>query len=267
MVRQSRWLGGAFAYLFFVAASWAQGSGSGFHSESPEDFHIEVTGAAWVLNSAGHLLSSGTPVDFVSDLNLGQQRPTFYGQLVWKPRRKHRIVVEGNPFHETGSNTINRTLTYRGQSFNVSDTIQSSADLNYVFAGYQYDILSGPKGHLGLSAGAAYLSAYGSILATGESVPATGTERIGLPLAGIEFRFFPVPRHRILEVDGGMRGMSFGGYGYFVESSGNAGLCFGPVTFQAGYRALNADLHNNHPGANGITARLQGPIFSAVFRW
>lgn len=267
MVRQFRFLRGAFACLVFTAASWAQSSGTGFHSESPEDFRIEVTGAAWVVNSAGHLLSHGLPVDFVSDLNLGQDRPTFYGQLVFKPGRKHRIIVEGTPFGEDGSNTIHRTITYQGRSFNFNDTIQSSANLNYVFAGYQYDILSGPKGHLGLSAGGAYLSAYGSILATGESVPVTGRQKVGLPLAGIEFRVFPIPHHRILEFDGGVRGMAFGGYGYFVESSGNAGLCFGPVTFQAGYRATNLDLHNNHPGANGLTARLQGPIFSGLFRW
>lgn len=30
--------------------------------------------------------------------------------------------------------------------------------------------------------------------------------------------------------------MAFGGYAYFVESAANAELCFGPVTFQGGYR-------------------------------
>ena len=175
--------------------------------------------------------------------------------------------MEGTPFGENGNNTINRTIVYQGRSFNISDSIHSSASLNYLFAGYQYDLLSGPGGHLGLSVGGAYLSAAGSILATGQTVPATDTQKIGLPLAGMEFRVFPIPHHRIVEVDGGVRGMSFGGYGYFVESNGNAGLCFGPVTFQAGYRVTNFDLHNNRATASGVTARLQGPIFSGMFRW
>ncbi len=242
-------------------------SASGFQSESPEDFRIEVTGAAWVVNSGGYLSDKGSPVDFVSDLNLSQQRSTFYGLFVFKPARKHRIVLEGTPFSESGNNTIHRTFVYSGRSFDVSDNIQSSANLNYFFAGYQYDLLSNPWGHLGVSVGGAYVSAYGSILASKAPPPATGTQKVGLPLAGVEFRIFPIPHHRLLEVDGGLRGMDFGGYGYFAEAGANAGLCFGPVTFQAGYRDVSFDLHNTGLNADGVTARLKGPIFSGMFRW
>jgi hypothetical protein len=61
--------------------------------------------------------------------------------------------------------------------------------------------------------------------------------------------------------------MGFGGYGHFVEMTGNAGLVFGPVTFQAGYRAVNFNLHENQRNPDGIAARLQGPTFGMVFRW
>lgn len=154
---------------------------------------MEVTASAWIVNSAGQLVSSGRPVDLVSDLNVGQNQPTFFGQFVFKPGRKHRIVVEGTPFRESGANTVNRSIVYRGQTFNVSQNIQSSADLNYFFAGYQYNLVSGPRGYLGLSVGGAYLSATGSILASASQVPAPGTETIGLPLAGLEFHVFPFP--------------------------------------------------------------------------
>ena len=249
--------------LFLTAVAGAQS----FHDESPENFRLEVTGSAWIFDSAGHLQSSGFPIDFVSDLNLSQAQPTFFGQLVYKPGRKHRIVVEGTPIQVNGFNRINRQISYQGEVFNISETVRSSADLNYLFAGYQYDLLSGPKGHLGLSAGGAYVSAYGSLLAVGDTSPSTGTQKIGLPLAGLDFRVFPIPRHRILEFDGGVRGMTLGGYGHFVEMTGNAGLCFGPVIFQAGYRAFNFDLHENQQNPDGIMARLQGPTFSVVFHW
>ena len=64
-----------------------------------------------------------------------------------------------------------------------------------------------------------------------------------------------------------MRGMGLGSYGYYVQASGSGEVCLGPVTFLAGYRAVNTQLHETAGRQNGLTARLQGPIFSGVFRW
>jgi len=236
-------------------------------SEGPEHFRIEITGSAWILNTGGQIQANGSPIDLVNDLGAQQQKPTFYGQLVFKPGQRHRIVLEGTPFDIQGNNTVDRTVTYRNQVFNVSQTLQSTANLTYFFGGYQYDVLSGSMGHLGFSAGAAYLSATGTIQALQTNTVASKSEVIGLPLAGAEFRIFPIPGHRILEVDGGMRGMGFGSYGHYVQANANAGVGLGPITLQAGYRAVNTDLHQSSNGGSGLSARLQGPIFSLMFRW
>ncbi len=140
------------------ATAWAQNG-----SEDPENFRIEITGSAWILNTGGAIQANGAPIDLVSDLGVQQNQPTFYGQLVFKPGPKHRIVIEGTPFDIQGYNTIDRSVTYRGYTYTVSQTLQSSADMTYFFGGYQYDLASGPMGHFGLSAGAAYLSATGTI--------------------------------------------------------------------------------------------------------
>ncbi len=250
------------ACAFFGAACSAQTS-----SESPENFRLEVTGSAWILNTGGKIQANGSPVDLVNDLGAQQQKPTFYGQLVFKPGQRHRIVIEGTPFDVQGTNTVNRTVTYRNRVFNVSQTLQSTANLTYFFGGYQYDVLSGPMGHLGFSAGAAYLSATGTIQALQINTVASKSQAIGLPLAGAEFRIFPIRGHRIFEIDGGMRGMGFGGYGHYVQANGNAGIGLGPITVQAGYRAVNTDLHRDSNGGSGLSARLQGPIFSLMYRW
>ncbi len=236
-------------------------------SENPEDFHIEVTGSAWILNTGGRIQANGSPIDLVNDLGAQQNQPTFYGQLVFKPAQKHRIILEGTPFDIHGTNTIDRTVSYRGQTFNVSQALQSTANLTYFFGGYQYDVLSGPRGHLGFSAGAAYLSATGTIDAVQTATVASKSEVIGLPLAGAEFRIFPVRGRRIFEVDGGVRGMGFGSYGHYVQANGNAGIGLGPLTFQAGYRAVNVDLHQSSNGGSGLSARLQGPVFSVLVRY
>ena len=248
--------------LAFLGAACSAQTGEG-----PENFHFEVTGSAWILNTGGKIQANGSPIDLVNDLGAQQQQPTFYGQLVFKPARKHRIVLEGTPFDIHGNNTIVRSISYRGQTFNISEAVQSSATLTYFFGGYQYDVLSGPMGHLGFSAGAAYLSATGSIQALQTATVASKSEVIGLPLAGAEFRIFPLRGHRIFEVDGGMRGMGFGSYGHYVEANGNAGIGVGPLTFQAGYRAVNVDLHQSSNGGSGLSARLQGPIFSVLLRY
>lgn len=241
---------------------WAQTS-----SESPEDFRFEITGSAWIMNTGGAIQANGAPVDFVSDLGVQQEQPTFYGQLVFKPGRKHRIIVEGTPFDIHGYNTIDRSVTYRGYTYAVDQTLRSTANMNYLFAGYQYDLLSGRMGHFGVSGGAAYLGATGTIQALQAGVTESKSITVGMPLAGAEFRLFPIPGHRIFEIDGGMRGMGFGSYGHYVEANGNAGIAWGPITFQAGYRAVNADLHVTNDGGSGLTARLQGPTLGVLWRW
>jgi hypothetical protein len=235
-------------------------------SESPENFRIEMTGAAWLVNTSGYIQSSGTPVDLVSDLGAQQRQPTFYGQLVFKPGRKHRIVFEGMPFRVNGYSTVNRSVTYHGETFNVSEPLRSSADMNYFFGGYQYDVVSGPMGHVGFSVGGAYLNATGSIQAVQTATVASRSETVGLPLAGADFRIFPIPGHRIVEVEGGLRGMGAGSYGHYVEGSANGGLCLKSITFLAGYRQVNA-LFQDSKSASGVDARLRGPIFSMMWRW
>ncbi len=255
------------AALLLGTSAFAQSVLTPALSENPEAFRLEVTGSAWILNSGGQIQANGAPIDLVSDLGVEQHKPTFYGQLVFKPGRKHRIVVEGTPFALNGLQTVNRSITYRGQVFSVSQTVRSSADMSYVFGGYQYDLLSGPKGHLGLSAGGAYLSATGTIYGVQTGITSSKTETVGLPLAGAEFRVFPIPRHKIFEIDGGLRGMAFGSYGHYAEADGNGGICLGPVIFQAGYRAVNADLHESSASESGVNARFKGPIFSVVGRF
>jgi hypothetical protein len=243
-------------------------------TRSPEDFHIEVMGSAWILNAKGQIQANGTPADFVNDLNVTQNSATFFGQLVFKPSKRHRVVVEGAPIAISGRNTINRPIVYQGRTFNVDQTVTSDASLDYIFGGYQYDVLSGAMGHLGFSAGAAYLNATGTLEAQNASllgagnVTATKNQKLVLPLAGFDFRIFPIPGHKLVEMEGGIRGMAFGSYGYYAQAIGQGGVCFGPFTLLAGYRAVNTSIYVDSNGSpSGITARLKGPIFSGMFRW
>jgi hypothetical protein len=261
------------------AANWPGTNGGG-----PEDFRVEVTGSAWLVNSGGTIRPGGgsgvipvislspvitvpAAIDLVTDLGVKQRQPSFYGRLVIKPGRKHRIVIEGTPVALHGTNVITQTVIYQGQVFTIGQTLESSADVNYFFGGYQYDVVSAPAGHLGFSVGGAYLNATGTIRGIESGLVATKSETVGLPLAGAEARVFVIPGRKLLEIDGGVRGMAFGGYGHYVEGTVNGGIGFGPLTIQAGYRAVSADLHSANNGGNGVDVRLRGPIFSLQARW
>jgi hypothetical protein len=246
-----------------------------FNREDPEDFRIEVMGSGWLLNSGGQIQANGTPADFVNDLGVTQQQPTFFGHFVFKPARKHRIEIEGTPFGLHGVNTISRAIVYQGRTFTVNQSVTSNATLDYFFAGYQYDVLSGTRGHLGFSVGGAYLRAEGTLqtqvntAGSTSTISATRVETVGLPLAGFDFRLFPLRKYHFFEIEGGIRGMAFGDYGYYVQAISQGGICLGPFTLLAGYRAVNTSIYvtSNAGSASGLTARLQGPIFSGMFRW
>jgi len=229
-----------------------------------EDFHIELTASAWRTSVEGTLQAVGLPVDLQSDLAL-QDRTTFFGRLVLKPGRRHRLIVEGAPHSYDGRNAIARTIVYNGATFNLRDTIESSADLTYVFGGYQFDFVTAPRAHLGALVGGNYLDATGTLRSAATGITATRNQTIGLPLAGAEFRVRPL-RH--VSVSGGIKGMALGGYGHFVQGEINAGIGVRFVTLQAGYQILDADIHENSsaPGRSGIAPRISGPIFGVQLR-
>lgn len=237
----------------------------------PENFHMEVLGSAWIVDPSGTVHSDGTYIDLISDLNFGQQVPTFSGKLVFKPRRRQRILVEGTPLTANGLNAINRTITYGGTTFNLSDTIRSSVNLNVVLVGYGYDVISNRYGHLGLSVSGMYLDGTGTLTSIGPaSSSSTSTERIGLAIAGTEARLFPIPRHPWLDLNGTLRGMTYGNYGHYVEWNMNGGVWLAKrFTIEAGYRRIDTQLQDsNDPLTNsGLNVHIRGPIVSAGFRW
>ena len=233
-----------------------------------EDFHVEVTGSAWRTGISGALQTDIRPVDLQRDLNL-QDQYTFFGRLVFKPARKHRIVVEGAPYHFEGTNTLSRTIVYGGRTFNVQDTISSSADMTYFFGGYQYDFLSGHGGHLGAQVGGAYIDATGSITSAGLGATASRSQTLGIPLVGLDFRVYLIPGSSLLSVSGDAKGMSLGSYGHYVQGGIHAGVGTRHVTFMAGYMILDADVHEKDGGVApaGISPRISGPVFSVQFRY
>lgn len=241
--------------------------GMALHAQALENFHVEVTASAWRTHVTGQLQSGIIPIDLRSDLNL-EDTYNFQGRLVFKPGKRHRIIVDGGPYESSGTNQLSRTIVYNGSTYSVRDVIHSNASLTSIFGGYQFDVICRDQGHFGLLIGGVYLNAEGTIRSTSTGLSATRSYDLGLPLAGTEFRVFLIPGTHLLNVNGEVRGMEFGGYGHYVRAMPAVGLSFGRVTLQAGYVFLDADIHENRPAANrtGIAPQMSGPIFGIQFR-
>lgn len=244
--------------LLISCTAVAQGAG-------PEDFRIEVTASGWRTGVQGQVQASGVPVDLQTDLALADTW-TFTGKLVVKPGRRHRIYIEGAPYAFEGQSTLSRSIVYAGRTYVVSEPVSSRAELTYVAAGYQFDFVSRPSGHLGVQISGAYLDAFGSITAVNRGITGVKQQTIGLPLAGIEGRTFLVPHRRWVFVEGEVKGMGLGSYGRYIQGGGFAGFGAGPLSFRAGYQVLDADVHDK-PNTSGIRPRISGPVIGAQLRF
>lgn len=236
-------------------------------TDNPEDFKVEITGSVWFTAPTGTIQAAGTPINLVTDLGAGAQEPRFYGRFVFKPTRKQRIFVEGSPISFSGSNTINQSFVFLNKTYNVSQTVSTNADVTYVFGGYQYDPLSGAFGHLGFQAGVGYLGVQGTLDGIQSGIVETKSFQAPVPLVGTEFRVFPIPHRRLIEVEGLLRGISLGSYGYFVEGSASAGVRFGHLGVLGGYREIFANVQEQNTSADSVALRLKGPLLSLQWAW
>jgi hypothetical protein len=231
-----------------------------------ENFRLEVSLSAWLINTSGTIQSGIIPVDLRRDLAIDRWQPHFFGRLVVKPARRHRLMVEGIPYRLNGAATITRQITFAGRTYNIQDFVTSAADIDYVAGAYQFDVLSRPQGHLGLLAGAGYVNASGTLTSRGFGFQGTEHQSFPFPQAGVEGRAFLLRQRRLLEIDGELKGMPLASYGHFLQFAAHGGIGLGRyVTLQAGYMLFNADVHR-HDNTRGFTPTFQGPIFGLQFR-
>src|SRR2546425_6775865 len=123
-----------------------------------EKYGYEITASFWPLSSSGNVLSHGTTTDFRSDLGIkGRAHPMF--KAILKTAERHGFTFEFVPYRLDGENTLTRSVHFSGQTYPAQDRIHSEASVNYIFGGYQYDLVSRRRGYVELIAGVAYFGA------------------------------------------------------------------------------------------------------------
>ena len=234
--------------------------------ENFENFRVELTASAWLVNPSGSIQSGITPVDLRRDLQLDQSQPHFFGKLVVKPGRRHRMIVEGVPYRLSGAANVSRQIVFAGRTYNIQDFVTSKANIDYVAGAYQFDVVSRPQGHFGLLAGVGYVNAAGTLAS--RNFGFTGSERQSFPFpqVGAEGRAWVLPHSHLLELDGELKGMSLASYGHYLQFAVHGGVSVGRhLTVQAGYMFADADVHRQD-NTRGFNPTFRGPIFGIQLR-
>ena len=223
----------------------------------------------------GSIRGDNGPIDIQKDIHFGDYN-TFYGMVEWKPRRKHHIFCLIAPNRSSSDHVLNREIVFHGQTFFVNEKVHAEMQSFLFSPGYEYDIFSRPRGHLGIDFlvnlfdWRASLSTQGGVVLPDGTVTtarsASKSALLPLPTGGPTFRYYLLPSR--LYVDGSISGMYFFGYGNFISAKGLLGYSIGHHLSVAGGYLLGSR-SEIHGSANRLGIRLtqQGAIVGLEGKW
>jgi hypothetical protein len=243
---------------------------SAAQTEDFDQYRVRISGF-WLrssptvtLEAAGH---NGF-VDFHRDFGFNDYS-TMLGKFDWKFARKHHFYVVAAPFNQSHETTLNRTIVFRGQTFNVGAVTRGELSATLYSPGYQYDIMRRKRGHLGIAVQfnlfdtSGMLSAKAQVIGPSSSQTAASSHAsllAPIPVAGPEFRLYLTNSPRLF-VEGNVYGMYFFGYGNYYSTVDNIGFAVTKrVSLNAGY-AIGSRLNvNTASSRNGLSLTQQGPV-------
>lgn len=258
--------------LFALAAS---GIASAQQSEDFDQYKVRIS-TFWLyasptvtLEAAGH---NGF-VDFNHDFGFDTYS-TFMGKLDWKFTRKNHLYFVAIPYIQSTTTTLNRTIVFRGQTFNVGAVTTGSLSSIMYAPGYQYDIIRRKRGHLGIAVQFNLFDSTGKFTAAAQvtgggiqqaAISTSSSLLAPIPVAGPEFRIYPLNSPRLF-IEGNIYGMYFFGYGNYYSTHGNLGFAITKhISINAGY-AIGSRLKVKDTSSRvGLSLTQQGPMVGAEF--
>jgi len=195
----------------------------------------KIYGSAWISSPTGYFNGANNNgyFDLERDFGFGNY-VTFSGKLDWRFKRKHHFLFSATPVVSSRTTTLNRTVIWQDQTFEVGTQVNADVKSLIFSPGYQYDFFRKRQGSLGPLVNVnfiytdARLKATGTITGGGGSgsgtVSADGSLLAPLPAIGPTFRWYPIPDSSRLYLDGSLTGMSFFGYGNFVSANATLGF-------------------------------------------
>jgi len=254
------------ALLFCAPSIWAQ------DSTDFDAYKVRLSGFWFYSNPSGHFdASNGTDsIDLQKDVGFNSYS-TFSGKIDWKFTRKNHLYFVGSSFDQTRVVTLNRTITFQGQTFVAGLSVKANLSAPLYAPGYQYDLFRRKRWHLGLAVQMNLFDASASIDAAAHvtgggvhqaAVSAKGSLLAPIPVAGPQVRVYLTNSPR-LYVDGSVFGMYLFGYGNFLSTNDFLGVTLAKhLSANAGYQLGSRLVVNNSNSNNRIGLHLtqSGPI-------
>lgn len=243
-----------------------------------QDEYVGVRVREWFARISGTIEggdSSGMPttIDLANEMGLDHRNLTTEIQGYLRLPVVGRIYAGWWEAHDSGSETISRTIDFEGIQFTSSSRIDSEVTLDVAYLSYEFAFPTIPLGdlfklELALQAGLRGLRGSGSIhdSASGQGASKTGT--VGLPTLGghvtVELLSYVRAELEVLGFE-----FSYGGYRmHYLEGSGE--IVAEPVRWffaGLGYKYVNFNVHHSGSQLFDIDVGVSGLYVTAGFRF
>lgn len=107
-----------------------------------DSYRVRIDGFWFYSNPSGSFqdATTGDTINLHKDFGFGSYS-TFTGKMDWKFTRKNHIYVVGAAFDHSRLATLQRTIVFQGQTFNVGLVTKANLSAPLIAPGYQYDII------------------------------------------------------------------------------------------------------------------------------
>jgi len=238
-----------------------------------EDFHVELGTAFWTPQPALSLTTGdarvGT-VDFVREFGIGKERFREL-RIVLKPGRKHKLRFSRVPLKYNEDAVLERTITFQNLTFPTTANANANINWDLYRFGYQWDVVSMPRGFVGLVTELKYnrikasVSATSQVLGQNQTLSANIDQKAPVPTIGGAARGY-IGKHvsitgefTALKIDREQFAGKF--YDFDVYGAAHLGKYVG---VQVGYRSIDADYTVD---SDQGTMKMKGPYFGGFLRF
>jgi len=216
-----------------------------------------------VLQSGDLTAATGiTNIDFVQEF--GIERKGF-PEIRFTAGRSHKFRFGYIPVKYEADATIQRTITFRGQTFTVGAPASTEIGWDIWKFGYEWDFVSREKGYAGLIVDLKYNKLDASIASPALTRTAATEQNAPVPTIGIAGRGYP---HPMVSIGGEFSGLKVSSGDFeanYWDFDVNAAVTFGPyIGVQGGFRSITVDFTIEEDIGD---LKLKGPYIGAVVRF
>ena len=201
-------------------------------------------------------------IDFVQEF--GIENDTF-PEIRFAVGRRHKFRFGYIPVRYEADAIVQRTITFRGQTFTVGAPATTDIDWDIWRFGYEWDFVSRERGFVGVIADLRYNRMDASIDSPALAEAAATAQRAPVPTIGVIGRGFVHPMVSVTAEFSGLRVDTSDFDAKFLDVDINGAITFGRyIGVQGGYRQVTVDYFIEDDVGD---LQLRGPYIGVVARF